>query len=555
MPDWRALRNDLRFRNFVFHADENAEAFAVVLSTDAAVNVGGFEEVLSHAPGACDLSRAPLPLLDEHGTDHAAFGAVDELRLISGRLVGTLRLDRSARAVQLVDSMRSGGPQALSIGFTVLAFHPEGSRFVIDRWQPFEVSIVKEPADVGAGIFLREEEMNEAGIQVERERASGIARAGRRYGAESAAADAIERGDALSDFRQRAILQSVTRPATIGMSRSECARYSIAAAIGGLMNPMRGSSLEREIHNELARIHGQPETDAQIFLPADVFQEFARRDLTVASAAGGGYLVDTDGHSAGFVELVRPRSVALTLGAETLEGVVGSLTVPRVAAGASITWHTNESTAPAEGGMTLGQIALSPKTASANLEFSRQLLLQTTPGGNRLIAQDLLRAMGTAVDQAVLNGSGASGQPSGLMSAPGIGSVTGASLALDDVLEFQSDVGDNLGPQCAFATTRAVAALLAQRQKASGTSSFLWEGSLFEGQLCGVRAMTSGNTPSGTIIFGDWPAILIASWGTLVVELNPFSNFPAGIVGARVMHSLDLGVRRVAAFSVATAVT
>lgn len=512
-------------------------------------------EVLSHTPPAIDLSRSPIPVLEEHSPDCEPIGFIDGLRIAHGKLLGNLRLIAERDRRTIAPNGESQG-LSLSVAFDVLAFHFEGGRRIVTRWRPYEVSIVKKPADVGAGILptevkVRTEESSEA----ERERCLGISVAGRRYAAESDAITAIEQGESLSDFRQRAILKSVRRPAEIGMSRGERSRYSIARAIGGLLQPMRENSFEREVHSELSRIHGEPANPGQILLPYDVFADIAKRDLVASVAGAGGYLVESDGNSAGFVELVRPRSVALTLGAETIEGLVGNLTVPRVAAGASITWHANESTAPSEGSMTLGQVTLTPKIASANVEFSRQLLLQSNPSSNRVIASDLLRAMAAAVDQAVLGGTGASGQPSGVLNTSGIGTVNGTTLALAGVLEFQTDVGDNLGPQCGYATTRAVAATLAARQKATGTSSFLWEGSLFEGQLGGFRAMTSGNIPTGALVFGDWPAILVASWGTLSVELNPFSNFAAGIVAARALHAIDLGVRRVGAFSAASTVS
>jgi len=43
--------------------------------------------------------------------------------------------------------------------------------------------------------------------------------------------------------------------------------------------------------------------------------------------------------------------------------------------------------------------------------------------------------------------------------------------------------------------------------------------------------------------------------GVLEVEVNPYANFQAGIIGVRAMYTLDVGVRRPFAFSLATSVT
>jgi hypothetical protein len=41
----------------------------------------------------------------------------------------------------------------------------------------------------------------------------------------------------------------------------------------------------------------------------------------------------------------------------------------------------------------------------------------------------------------------------------------------------------------------------------------------------------------------------------LEVEVNPYANFQAGIIGVRAMYSLDVGVRRPFAFSYASSIT
>jgi hypothetical protein len=60
---------------------------------------------------------------------------------------------------------------------------------------------------------------------------------------------------------------------------------------------------------------------------------------------------------------------------------------------------------------------------------------------------------------------------------------------------------------------------------------------------------------AANILFGDFSKVVLAEWGVLEVEVNPYANFAAGIVGVRAMYSIDVGVRYAAAFSLATSVT
>jgi HK97 family phage major capsid protein len=281
-----------------------------------------------------------------------------------------------------------------------------------------------------------------------------------------------------------------------------------------------------------------------------------RRDLTVATAGAGGFLVGTE--NIGFIEMLRNRSVAFRMGARRLSGLQGSVTVPRQSAAATAVWLANEASTATESQQTFVQMALAPKNVGAYTELSRQLLLQSSPGAEGIVTDDLAQVVATAADLGVLEGSGAGGQPTGISGTAGIGSVTGTSLAAGGVLEFQSDVaGANVTPmRPGYVTTPAVAALLMVRPELPTTGTTrLWTGNIWDGALFGIPAMSSNQLTAASAIFGDWQEVVVGEWGVLEVEVNPYANFQAGIIGVRAMYSMDVGVRRPFAFSRATSIT
>ena len=73
--------------------------------------------------------------------------------------------------------------------------------------------------------------------------------------------------------------------------------------------------------------------------------------------------------------------------------------------------------------------------------------------------------------------------------------------------------------------------------------------------MAGFPAMSSMQMPTADMLFGDWQEVVVGEWGVLEVEVNPFANFAAGIIGVRAIYSMDVGVRRAAAFSLATSIT
>lgn len=357
-------------------------------------------------------------------------------------------------------------------------------------------------------------------------------------------------------------------PAKLGLTEQETQRFSIRQAILAVRDGnWSKAGFEAECSREIATKLGKVAEPNKFYVPFEVQKRaipnplealaiaMMKRDLTSASAGAGGYLVETA--NVGFIELLRNVSVLMKMGAFRLTGLQGNVTIPKQSAAGTAYWLTNEATAITESQQTFVQVAMSPKNVGGYTEISRQLLLQSNPSAEALVMADLAAVVGLGIDLAGLSGSGASGQPTGITQTAGIGSVTGTSLAYDDIVEFQTDTaaGNALFDQSGYVTTPAVAGLLKQRVKFSSTASPIWEGKLLNGEVDGYRAMASNQMAAATMLFGNFATVILAEWGVLEIEVNPFANFPAGIVGVRAIASVDIGVRYPTAFSLASSIT
>jgi HK97 family phage major capsid protein len=341
------------------------------------------------------------------------------------------------------------------------------------------------------------------------------------------------------------------RQARLGLKAEERDRYSLANALRCLeTEKVRGGSFEAEISVELER-QQQVTTANSILIPWWALT----RDLTAASGAGGGYLVSTGVEIESMADALRGLSVVATLPITVIPNASGNFSIPRETAGPTAYTLNDEGSAITEGQVTLGQVAMSPKHVGAYTELSRNFVQQTGPGGDAYVRRTLMKSVAAKVDALAIAGSGASGEPTGLISQI-TGSVSGTSLADAGIREFQTDIGDALGPDCGFVTTRAVASLLNGRQRFTGSDRTLWEGNLYSGTLGGWPAFSTPSVPTANLIFGAWSNLVLANWGpALEVAANPYTDFKAGIVGVRCMTSFDVGVVRPAAFSLATGVT
>jgi HK97 family phage major capsid protein len=340
----------------------------------------------------------------------------------------------------------------------------------------------------------------------------------------------------------------------VGLSDAEIRKFSITRAMNAVVNKnWNMAGLEAEASKTIAQRMGKVPNEHTFYVPLEI----QRRDLIVGTSTMGGYLVSTGNQ--GFIDLLRNNSVVMSMGANRLSGLQGSVTIPKQTAPGTGYWLATEATAATESQLVIGQLALTPRNVGAYTEISRQLLLQSSPDAEQLVMSDLAAVIGLTVDQKALYGTG-SEQPTGITAVSGIGSVTitTGDVVYANVLEFQSDAmgGNALSDMSGYVTTPAIAGFLKSKQKFASTDTPLWRGRLNEGRVDDdYRAMSSNQMTAGHLLFGDFNQVVIAEWGVLEVEVNPYANFAAGIVGVRAFYTCDVGLRYPAAFSLGTGIT
>ncbi len=594
--------------------DEAARTVLLAFASETPYERWWGVEVLDCAPTAIRLGRLQSggPLLCDHDTTDQ-IGVIENVQIGADRVCRALvRFGKSERASEIFQDVIDGIRQNVSVGYQihkavlVESADPNAVQedaadvYRVTDWEPFEVSIVSVPADASVGIgrsagadspiapasipTLKETTMSTATettapvtpaapaitsadvrAQVAAERAQvreiiAIGEQFARFNGVELAKQAIEKGETVEQLRAQ-IMNAVTAAQTtqatnLDLSAKEQKRFSVFKAIRAISDKTwKGAEFELECHSEILKRTGLSEAvHGGFYMPADI----QRRDLTVGTPTAGGNLVATNLDAANFIDLLRARSRVAALGATMLPGLVGNLSIPKLTGAATAYWLTNEATAITESQQTIGQLALTPKTVGAYTELSRQLMLQSTPAAEALVMGDLAKVLALAIDLAAFEGSGSSGQPTGISQTANIGSVTGGSLDLADIIEFQTDLaGSNaLADGCAYVTTPAVAGLLKGRARIASTDSkTIWEGSILDGTVDGFRATSTTQLTAASMIFGDFSQVVIGEWGMLEIALNPYAAFATAITGIRAIQSVDVGIRQAAAFSRATSIT
>ena len=345
----------------------------------------------------------------------------------------------------------------------------------------------------------------------------------------------------LMEIRKRA--DRLMRSATA--TPKEFEKFSLVRAIDG-MSRESIPGYEREILEEFARRERTHFDKQRITLPFSFF-----RDLSKGTASAGGYLVATDTPAA--QDILRPFSVSARAAVRIETGLQGDQVIPKTTAKTTPVWLSTEASQVSASTPALAQIAATPKSVGIVVNFSRQLSLQSN--AENFVRRELMRTIGTAIDQAILNGSGASGQPTGILQTAGISTETGTSLAQAGVVSMKRKVSDSntSDDDITYISTPAIRELLEKRERATG-SGFIWD----RDTVASRPAYVSTDVPSATLICGAWPLVYLGIWGSgFVIEINPYDStgFKTGQIQARILVSLDVCVLHAAAMCVATSIT
>lgn len=208
-----------------------------------------------------------------------------------------------------------------------------------------------------------------------------------------------------------------------------------------------------------------------------------------------------------------------------------------VSADPTATWATAEGAGVAAGEPSFGLVAFTPRTVGLHFTVTRRLLASLTPANEAAILKSVLRAIGRAVDAAVLAGTGSGGQPQGLATLSGVFNVAGSGLAHAGV---QSMIASCLAAGAREENIMVVAApaafeVLSKRERAAG-SGFIWDA----GRVAGRPAAVSIDAPANSMFAGDFALIDLAVHGGLTLIVDRFTYATAGAV--RIVLLLDLEV-------------
>lgn len=373
---------------------------------------------------------------------------------------------------------------------------------------------------------------------------------------------------ALDDFmanqeaRTVALEEAAARPGLgIFGNQKERQRYSFCNLLRASIDPKFEAGFEREVSDEVARVTGR-ETQG-LFVPYEALVQ--PRAAISTTGTGANVVFET---MASFIELLRKKSRAVALGAQMIPGLQGNVAFPRQTTAGVASWVAEApGTDLADSDLALDQVSMAPKQLQSTTTFSRLLAVQSTPGAEGIIRDDLAAVHGLAIDLAAINGAGGSNEPLGILNTSGIGDVAigangGAPTYVHAVeLEEEVEQDDAEGASMGYLSSPGVKRRLKLTEEFASTSGRpVWTGGVADGRVNGHPAMSSNQVPQtltkGTssdchaVIYGDWSSLLIGQWGPgFEVILDPYSLARRNLIRMTSWQAVDIAVRHAASFA------
>ena len=283
------------------------------------------------------------------------------------------------------------------------------------------------------------------------------------------------------------------------------------------------------------------------------------------STASGGNLVPTNIRGDDFIESLMADTFALSR-ATVYSGLSGKVEIPAENVIETAGWVAETGT-PTESAGTIRQVTLTPKKLGVFTEVSRALLVMGIPDVEELVKRLLIRSVATALDKAILYGTGANNQPKGMNA-----SVTGKNAATI-VTETNQSKGKNLytgfcAMESQLATANvdenAIEALISPKTYYKARfQSYLGDGdnttldpryAILPTQdaplLEQYPQAKSAQVTAGQAFLADFSQVIVGQWADgFEVGVNPYAKDTAGLVRIQIETLADVQFKHVKSFA------
>ena len=360
----------------------------------------------------------------------------------------------------------------------------------------------------------------------------------------------------VEEAAQRALLsqRTLTEPEKKELKRFSLAKFIREAAAGKGLTGFE-AEMNQEAEKEM-RAAGQ--TLAGVGIPTVLLgvRTFDNNNITTATE-GKEFAAITEWS---YIDALRDAMLGARLGVRYIPGMQGNARIVK-GGGVTASWLAEEAAA-SKVKENFGTVDMTPHRLQILGGYTYDLLKQAALPVERILWDELIRAHAQALDAAIFNGSGTSGQPLGILVDTNIGSVeggeNGAAISYANVVALETAVGNANGlfGRLSYVTNSKVAGSMKSTAMETGYPRYIMEDGRANGFAVEVTNAIPSNLTKGSasgvcsaMIFGNFEEVLVPQWGGLDMIVDPLSQKAKGVVEISAIAYHDVCVRRPGCFA------
>lgn len=357
------------------------------------------------------------------------------------------------------------------------------------------------------------------------------------------------------------------QPDEIGMTQKEISNWSLMNYVRNWENQQRGkvsaNCFEKEVSDEVAKKVGKEARG--VYLPYDVMKSKPAysRAMAIGSATTGGNLVQTSLLTPMFVDVLRNLDISEQIGFTKITGLNGYYNIPRKTSAATTAWITENGSAT-ESTALYDLIAMTGKTASGNSILSREQRLQSSPDAEALSMYDLIESLQNDIASKLFNGTGSSGQITGLLAQSGINSISPSAngdaptWALMNQMKKEIRT-DNVSGIIKLIVNAATEYALSITPKVTAMDHYLLDENTR--RCAGMETLVTNMLPSNITKGGSGATlskaialvpenVIVGYWGGLDILIDPYTYSNDGRIRINAFQDVDLVLKHAEAVCV-----
>lgn len=304
---------------------------------------------------------------------------------------------------------------------------------------------------------------------------------------------------------------------------------------------VKDNKMEKSVINGLIRqaAEGKPFEGTRLEVPVNQLR------ATSTAAATGGALVK-EVYVDSYIDVLRANSVFAQLPIQTFSGLEGegNLVLPKLSSDFTAMFEfIDEGEDSPLVDANFEKLVLKPKTFSGSVPITRTLI-KSADTAERYVQDAMVRGAGLKLEKEIL---------AEIVTAAPNGTLTAAITQKDvqDALAKLAAANVRIDNVVAIVHPTTAAVLRSTLVGENTAAKYMIEGFRFEAYLCdSVRVIESTQVVAGSVIFGDFSNVVLASWGGLTVDRDDTTLRASQGIVLRTFAYIDHAVAHAEAFYV-----